>query len=123
MQWQKGRVSKDSEKFRHMAARSLRAARATSDAAFRQTCLGVAAIYKRLALEDETLKGERQRSRPRKMEQLLPQAPLRSDDIQIVCEPRDEAVSDAVTISEPDAITNSGPDAIASQGDEEMPRT
>ena len=110
-------MSKDSEKFRHMAARSLRAARATSDTAFQQTSFGVAAIYKRLALEDEILKGERRRSGPRKMEQLLPQAPLRSDDIQIVCEPRDsEAVSDAVTISEPDAITNSGPDAIAKAG-------
>jgi hypothetical protein len=75
MQLNKGRVTDDSEKFRNMAARSLRAARATSDAAFRQTCFGVAAIYKRLALEDEILKGERQRSGPRKMEQLLPQAP------------------------------------------------
>src|SRR5262249_19789065 len=72
-----------------MAARSLRAARATSDAAFRQTCFGVAAIYKRLALEDEILRGDRQRSGPRNMEQLLPQASLRSDDIPIVCEPGD----------------------------------
>ena len=111
---ERGRVSKDSEKFRYMAARSLRAARATSDAAFRQTCFGVAAIYKRLALEDEILKGKRRRSEPRKMVQLLPQAPLRSDDIPIACEPGDsEAVGDAVTLSEPDAITNSGPDAIA----------
>src|SRR5262249_11576317 len=82
-----------------MAARSLRAARATSDAAFRQTCFGVAAIYKRLALEDEILRGDRQRSGPRNMEQLLPQASLRSDDIPIVCEPGD-----------------SGPDAIAKAG-------
>jgi hypothetical protein len=43
--------------------------------------LEAAAIYKRLALEDEILKGERQRSGPRKIEQLLPQASLRSDDI------------------------------------------
>jgi hypothetical protein len=92
-------VSKDSDKFRNMAARSLRAARATSDAAFGQTCFGVAAIYKRLALEDEILRGDRQRSGPRKMEQLLPQAPLRSDDVPIVCEPGD-----------------SGPDAIAKAG-------
>ena len=99
MQWEKGRVSKDSDKFRNMAARSLRAARATSDAAFRQTCFGVAAIYKRLALEDEILRDDRQRSRPRKMEQLLPQAPLRSDNIPIVCEPGD-----------------TGPDAIAKAG-------
>jgi hypothetical protein len=117
VQWNKGRVSEDSDKFRNMAARSLRAARATSDAAFRQTCFAAAAIYKRFALEDEILKGERQRSGPRKMEQLLPQAPLRSDDIQIACEPRDsEAVGDAVTLSEPGPITNSGPDAIAKAG-------
>jgi hypothetical protein len=110
-------VSENSGKFRNMAARSLRAARATSDAAFRQTCFGVAAIYKRLALEDEILKGERQRSGPCKMEQQLPQAPLRSDDIPIACEPGDcEAVGDAVAISEPDAIINSGPDAIAKAG-------
>jgi len=110
-------VSRDSEKFRYMAARSLRAARATSDAAFRQTCFGVAAIYKRLALDDEILTGERQRSGPRRIEQLLPQAPLRSDDIPIACEPGDcEAVGDAVAVSEPDAIINSGPDVIAKAG-------
>jgi hypothetical protein len=117
MQWQKGRMSKDSEKFRAMAARSLRAARATSDAAFRQTCFGVAAIYKRLALEDEILKGERQRSGSRKMKQLLPPTPLRSDEIPIACERGDsEAAGDAVTISGPSAITNSSPDSIAKAG-------
>ena len=110
-------VSKDSEKFRHMAARALRAGRATSDATFRQTCFGVAAVYKRLALEDEILKGERQRSRLHKMEQLLPQAPLHSDDIPIVCEPDDpEAVGDAVAISEAGATTNLSSDAIDKAG-------
>ena len=54
-------VSKDSERFREMAAKALRAARASPDP-WRQTCFGVAAFYKRLALDDEILKGERQRS-------------------------------------------------------------
>ena len=80
MQWQKGRVSKDSEKFRWQRGHYAPHEQPLMLASVKPV-LEAAAIYKRLALEDEILKGERQRSGPRKIEQLLPQASLRSDDI------------------------------------------
>jgi hypothetical protein len=57
-------VSEDLQRFRDIAAKALRTARASSDP-WRRTCFEVAAVYKRLALDDEISKGERQRSQAR----------------------------------------------------------
>ena len=62
-----------------MAAKALRAARTSPDP-WRQTCFGVAAFYKRLALDDEILKGQRQRSRARIVKMMLPRDPNDDDD-------------------------------------------
>ena len=62
-----------------MAAKALRAARASPDP-WRQTCFGVAAFYKRLALDDEILKGERQRSGARVVKTMPPRDPNDDDD-------------------------------------------